>query len=494
MNQRIPQREQVVARTITVAFPEQFLIRKVLITFIALLISLLLYAGVSAQTVTELITDYNGYWKSNKTAINPVKPDNSHNLLAFSFNGKRYSTGVNDALLTTKGDAFIPVEYKALPVYQISGAATSDTKIGLGAMYDGVYNGASNPKPANNMNKYLTDGVNGLDLGTCVANLPAGTITFPVSDMKSQQIGDGIPDLLITQVADPSGSSLDKYEFADANGNRVGNSVDITLSSLSSLGKWTADFYNVNSTPMTLDAGFAQTDRELRLWAADFSAFGINSSNIGQIVYFRIRLNGNSDVAFVAYNNKTFSIGNSSGMLPTKLNYFKGSIANQQVTLSWQTVTEQQMDKFVIESSYDGQSFFTLDSVKAAGFSNTAKNYSYTQRNPRSGKIYYRLKQVDQNGDYEYSSITMVNSVNDTYTALSVYPNPVANTLTVRHQLATGQEQCTIHNMQGVVMAQKTLKPGTIQSSFDVQHLAAGAYMVVVSNGKEKYTEMLLKK
>lgn len=492
MNPRVPQKEQVVARTVTVAFPEQFLRRKVLITFIALLLSLLFYAGATAQTVTELITDYSGYWKSNKDAVNAVKPDNSHNLLAFSYNGHRYSTGVNDALLTAKGDAFIAGDYKALPVYQISGSVTTDTKIGLGAMYDGVRNGASNPKPANNINKYLTDGVNGLDLGTCVANLPAGLITFPITDMKAQQIGDGTPDLLITQVADPSGSTPDKYEFADANGNRVGNSVDIAMSNQPSLGKWTADFYNVNSTPMSLDAGFAQTDRELRLWAADFSAFGINSSNIGRVVYFRIRLNGNSDVAFVAYNNKTFSV--NASMLPTKLNYFKGSTALQQVNLSWQTVTEQQMSKFVIEGSYDGQSFFTLDSVKAAGNSNTARNYSYTQRNPRNGKIYYRLKQVDINGSYEYSSIILVNSVNEAYTALSIYPNPAINTLTVRHSLATGQEQCSIRNMQGIIMAQKTLTAGSLQSSFDVQHLAAGAYIVVINNGTEKYTEMLLKK
>jgi hypothetical protein len=471
-----------------VAFPGEFLRRKVLITLTVLLLSLLFYVSANSQTVTELITDYNGYWKSKQSAINPVKPDNSHNLLAFTYNGTRYSTGVKDSLLTAKGDAFVAGDYKALPVYQITGAATSNTKIGLGALYDGVYNGASNPKPVNNMNKYLTDGVKGLDMGTCVANLPAGEIMFAITNLQSQLVGDGVPDLLITQVADPSNSSLDKYEFADANGNRVGNSVDITLSNLPNLGNWTADFYNVNTTPMTLDNGFTQTDRNIRLWSADFSAFGINSSNIHQIVYFRIRLNGNSDVAFVAYNNKTFTVGGS--MLPTKLNYFKGAAAQQQVNLTWQTVTEQQMDRFVIESSYDGQSFFTLDSVKAAGYSNTAKNYSYTQRNPRNGKIYYRLKQVDKNGSYEYSSTILVNSMNDAYTALSVYPNPAISTLMIRHQLATGQEQCSIRNMQGVVMAQKTLAAGTLQSSFDVQHLPTGTYLVVVSNGKEQYTSI----
>src|SRR4029078_715436 len=65
------------------------------------------------------------------------------------------------------------------------------------------------------------------------------------------------------------------------------------------------------SNPLTLQAGFTQTDRPIRMWAADFSVFGINSSNINQIAYFKIRLNGNSDVAFVAYNNKTFNVVSS---------------------------------------------------------------------------------------------------------------------------------------------------------------------------------------
>ncbi len=487
MDRNVPARNQRNVSVISIAFPDEFLRRRVLIT---LLLLTALYFSVSAQTVTEVITDYSGYWKSAQSAINTVKPDNSHNMLAFTFNGTRYSTGVNDALLTTKGDHFVAGDYKALPVYQISGASSADTKIGLGALYDGVLNGASNPRPVNNMNKYLTDGVKGLDLGTCVANLPAGDIMFAVTDMQAPLVGDGVPDLLITQTADPSGTQ-DRYEFADVNGNRVGNTVNVNLSSLSALGNWTADFYDVNSTPMALASGFTQTDRPLRLWAADLSAFGINATNLGQVVYFRIRLSGSSDVAFVAYNNKSFSV---TSTLPAKLSLFKGKAAAQQVTLSWQTVSEQQLDRFVIESSYDGQQFFTLDSVKATGFSNTAKNYSYTQRNPANGRIWYRLKQTDRNGNYEYSTIITVNSVNEKYTAVQAYPNPVTSSLTVKHGPATGQEEYTIRNMHGMTMLLQKPATGSVQSSFNMQQLPTGSYLLVVSHGKEQFTEMLFKK
>jgi hypothetical protein len=338
MNTPVPQRKQIVTRTVTVAFPEQFLRRRVLMALLILALSIFFYSSLQAQSATEIITDYNGLWKSSVSSNNTVKPDNSHNLLAFTFGGTRYSTGVNDAKLAATGNTFTAGEYRALPVYAITGSNKTDTKIGLGAKYDGVENGPGNPRPENNINKYLTDGVNGLDLGTGVANLPAGEIMFSISNLRSQMIGDGIPDLLVTQVADPS-NSYDKYEFVDINGVKVGNTVEINLGTLSVLGNWTADFYNVNSTPMALDAGFTKTDRNLRLWAADFSAFGINSSNINQIAYFRVRLSGSSDLAFVAYNNKTVSLG---AILPVKMNFFKGYYEQQQVTLNWQTAMEQQ--------------------------------------------------------------------------------------------------------------------------------------------------------
>lgn len=275
---------------------------KTLVAFIMLVAS----AKAGAQSVSEVITDYNGYWKTSSAAVNPVKPDNSHNLLSFSFNGVRYSTGVNDASLTAHGDLFTPEVFRALPLQNFTGTVTSGTKIGLGAMADGVANGTAGTPPSRSIGKYLNDGINGLDLGTCVANMPAGTMYLSVSNLQAGLIGDGVPDILVTQVADPS-SKYDRYEFTDINGNRVGNSLDIVLTNITPVGNWVADFYEGAGSNI-LTAGFTQTPRAIRLWAADLSAFGINASNIGRIAYFKIGLSGDSDQAFVAYNTTTITV------------------------------------------------------------------------------------------------------------------------------------------------------------------------------------------
>ncbi|MBL7699081.1 MAG: T9SS type A sorting domain-containing protein [Chitinophagaceae bacterium] len=277
-------------------------------TLLKVCLAILLVFGLTgllnAQGVSEIITDYNGYYKTGIGAVSTVKPDNNHNLLSFSFNGTRYSTGVNDALLTSHGETFTPSSFRALPLNNITGAPTGNTKIGLGALADGVPNGAG-PAPSRNLGNYLNDGVNGLNLGTVVANLPAGTMFLSVSNLNAANIGDGVPDILVTQVADPSGA--DYYAFTDVNGNMIGNQVDVTLVNITPVGQWVADFYEATGGTI-LQPGFTQTQRDVRLWAADFSAFGINASNIGNIAYFRIVLSGNSDVAFVAYNTTTVTV------------------------------------------------------------------------------------------------------------------------------------------------------------------------------------------
>ena len=446
--------------------------------------------GFTQFNVTEIITDYKGFWQSSATAINSVKPDNSQNLVAFSFMGKRYSTGVNDAMLASKGQTFIAGDYKALPVNSFSTGANASTKIGLGSLYDGVANGPSIPAPSNNISYYLTDGVKGLDLGTCVANLPAGTVLFPVSKILTTAINDNIPDLVVTQVADPSGS-LDRYEFTDILGNRVGNYVDIQLDNIASVGNWTADFYDANKNPMTLGGGYTKTDRPIRLWASDLSAFGINASNASQVAYFRIKLNGNSDVAFVAYNNNAINIFNS--LLPVKLNEFTGKPVNGQVQLNWQTGTEINSKDFVVEKSVDGISFTTAGTVSAAGNAAIPVNYACTDKNPASGKNYYRLKLIDKDGATDYSNVITVTIASaSTTTTISVYPNPAKNYIVINHPFAGNNEQLHLANLNGNIVYTRQIAAGSLQTRIDLPTLAAGTYELVWTNGSTQTVNKLV--
>ncbi|MEP7257894.1 MAG: T9SS type A sorting domain-containing protein [Flavitalea sp.] len=440
----------------------------------------------NAQAISEVITDYNGFWKTSASAINPVKPDNHNNLLSFSFNGTRYSTGVNDQILSSKGLPFTPGVFRALPMQNINAAANSNTKIGLGAMIDGVANGASNPAPSRSMPQYLNDGVNGLDLGTCVANLPAGTMFLSVSNVQASSIGDGIPDILVTQVADPSSSS-DRYAFTDINGARVGNYLDINLTNITPVGNWTADFYEATGSTI-LSSSFTKTDRPIRMWAADFSAFGINASNIASIAYFKIDLSGSSDISFVAYNTTTLNV---QQILPAQFSSFNAKINNDKVDLSWETINSLTKDRFVIESSVDGNNFQDADSLLNTTNASSTQKYQFSVA--ASNAAYYRIRQVDMSGSVTFSRVVMV-SPKAVKTSSSVYPNPASSFVNLKHNTATGNEKILVYNLSGSLLMQSSVSKGSNQTRLDIPMLRTGSYQITYLSGNERSAEILVVK
>ncbi len=446
---------------------------------LGLLISPLL---IQAQAISGIITDYNGFWKTSSTSLSAIKPDNSHNLLAFTYNGKQYSTGVNDALLSSRGETYIPGDFWALPVAQITGTINNNTKAGFGALYDGVYNGPGVQPPAYGVSMYLTDGIKGLNIGTCIANLPSGNLHFSISNIQASSIGDGIPDIVVTQIADPSGSS-DRYEFTDENGVRIGNFKDIVFTHIPPVANWTADFYEAKVNPLQLTNGYTQTDRPMRLWSADLSEFGLTAANIHLVRNFKINLSGQSDVAFVAYNNTSVSFRNA---LPVQYSLFKGQVINNQVKLIWQTVSEQDADKFIVERSIDGTNFKEIGVVKAKNKAITVNDYSFTDLSPAAGKNYYRLKQVDLDGSYNNKSTVVSITAGKEHKNLQVFPNPAKGNVFVDHLEAGERDLISIYNAAGNLVKQVKSAKGTVQTRVDISTLKAGAYYLAYQDEEKK--------
>lgn len=463
------------------------------------LVKTLAFAGIipalpsnaqSTQAVTGIITTYGGYWKSSTDSGNPVKPDSSHNLLAFRFNNVMYSTGVDDALLTLNSEIFVPQEYQSLPIGSITGTAGGNTKIALGQRYDGVNNGPSVPPPVNSIPLYLTDGVQGLNLGTGVANLPSGSLSFAMPALNTTSIGDGIPDVLISQIAQPQGG-VDYYKFRDINGNVVGDSIAISFSGIDSIGNWTADFYEASTNPMALTTGFTNSDRPLRMWAADLSTFGINAVNAASVHDFVISLNGNSDVAFIAYNT---GIG---VILPITYTYFNAKKINNDAVLTWETVKETNADYFEVQTSVDGKSFTALNRLKAAGNSSTPHSYAYVDKNISAGDHFYRLKQVDLDDKSEYSPVRLVeNSGTGNKKGLLVTPNPASDNIHIKTGQSKNAQTLTIYTVDGRKMYTQNLTTLKSDATVSTTGFQAGTYIVELrsTNGDVEYSKFTIQK
>jgi hypothetical protein len=442
----------------------------------------------AAQQVSGIITDYNSYWKSSVSSVSPVKPDNSHNLLAFTHNGVQYSTGVDDQALTSHAENFVAGDFWALPVEGFTGTITGNTKVGWGELKDGVHNGIGNSqRPQMIIPQHLTDGTKGLDLGTGIANLPHGNLTFFVSNIKPANIGDGIPDILVTQIADPGGAT-DRYSLIDAAGNTVGTRMNIAFNNIIPVANWTADFYEPASGVLTtLAPGYTNTDRPLRLWAADLSELGITAANYQSVVKFKVELSGTSDMAFAAYNNRTMSL---TSVLPVKLVDFSGKKVNTSIVLNWVTASEENSDLFTIERSADNNLFQPIGAVNANGNSAIKANYAFTDKKPLAGSNYYRLKMVDKDATVTYSAVIKMQA-NSTSNTAYLYPNPCANNLTIAHSSASGAV-LTIYSTTGIAVKKLNVS-NSIQTSINVQNLEKGIYYAVWQGNTEKISLSFVK-
>jgi hypothetical protein len=266
-----------------------------------------------SQQVSEIITDYNTFWKSGVGALNATYPSRSNNLLSFKYSGTTYSTGVNDGRLTTMGVTYTAGSFRAFPVGTVGGNVASQTYVALASSADGVPNGYANPVPWLKIKDVLIDGINGLNIGTGATNIPASAlVNFPITSVISSAISDTKPDVLVSQIAQPT-STGDTLFFVDGSGGVVGNKIAINWNTINYVGTWYLDLYKLPLGSLCDTAHIngtfdKETTREIRLAAYKLSDFGIDLTNYTNIAGFIIKASGSSDPAFIAYNTDAFVI------------------------------------------------------------------------------------------------------------------------------------------------------------------------------------------
>ncbi len=185
--------------------------------------------------------------------------------------------------------------------------------------------------------------------------------------------------------------------------------------------------------------------------------------------------------------------GQGPGLLPSALMHFTAQIKRAyEVTIDWATASETNSLEFEVERSNDNKNWVSLCTIKAKGNSNTKINYSYIDKSLSTGINYYRLKQIDANGSFVYSSIASITNRNAG--KIVVYPNPVSSTATLYSSEAWSKNQSLqIVDVNGALVQSESITGGnTIQ--FSTSKLSAGLYLVrVIENGKTVSQTKLIK-
>jgi hypothetical protein len=169
--------------------------------------------------------------------------------------------------------------------------------------------------------------------------------------------------------------------------------------------------------------------------------------------------------------------------LPVKWGNFEVSKANDKADISWATTSEVNNSHFEVEHSLDGSNFVEIGRVVGNGFSNKLLKYHYIHQKPLKGINYYRLKQVDFNGIFDYSDIRYVKYEPNNEMLIKQF----ADFIQLEFENTNNEDtQIRMIDFSGkLIDIQKVEKGEGIASvNINTQHLAAGAYNIqLIRNG-----------
>jgi len=177
-----------------------------------------------------------------------------------------------------------------------------------------------------------------------------------------------------------------------------------------------------------------------------------------------------------------------NGVAPVEWLSFDAEALAEGVRLRWSTATEENNQGFGIERSRDAQRWETLEFVPGAGSTQDIQEYTFMDFQPDPGFNYYRLKQTDYNGDYEYSDIReVVVGIQAATHGVSFFPNPVKNQLHISPMTGT----VSVHDLSGRRM--RMAFPQGNWYTLELSALPAGMYILTYQplGGAIEYSRFL---
>jgi photosystem II stability/assembly factor-like uncharacterized protein len=183
-------------------------------------------------------------------------------------------------------------------------------------------------------------------------------------------------------------------------------------------------------------------------------------------------------------------------VIPVELIAFTGTSENNKIKLNWATATELNNKGFEIERSIDNKDFVTRGFVNGSGTSTELHEYSFIE-DALNEKLFYRLKQLDYNGNYSYSKTIEINSVYASSFELSQnYPNPFNPTTIIQYAVNSKQlVTLKVYDVLGneiVTLVNEENPVGEYKITFDASGLPSGIYFYKLQAGDYNQTRKMI--
>jgi len=190
------------------------------------------------------------------------------------------------------------------------------------------------------------------------------------------------------------------------------------------------------------------------------------------------------------------------GPVPVELTSFTANVRENKVMLEWATATEVNNYGFEIEKQTGSKqsvlgNWEMIGFVEGHGNSNSPKQYSFTDKNLVGGSLFkYRLKQIDNDGTYEYSDEIEIEIIPVEFALYQNYPNPFNPTTKIRYQLPQESKVIIkIYDILGsevITLLNEKKEPGVYEIEFNAQHLSSGTYIYRIIAGSFVETKKMI--
>jgi hypothetical protein len=197
-------------------------------------------------------------------------------------------------------------------------------------------------------------------------------------------------------------------------------------------------------------------------------------------------------------------ISDSSAVVPLEMTNFTSSIDDGKVKLTWETYSETNNKGFEIErallSTTPIQAWETIGFVNGNGTTTQKQFYSFTDAPSEEGIYLYRIKQIDFDGNFKYSSQIEVNFMSiSNFALLQNYPNPFNLTTTISYQVPySNKVLIKVFDVLGGeldILVNEVKPNGIHEVTFDPSGLPSGLYLYrMIANDQSFTNKMLLAK
>lgn len=247
----------------------------------------------------------------------------------------------------------------------------------------------------------------------------------------------------------------------------------------------------------------------------NFHMDGSGNKMMSQVDYFTNTFNRLRDIAqgprgelYLATNGVSWSntnpfthriikLTNINPSLPVELMDFKGAIENKNAMLSWSTATELNNEGFEVQRSTNARDFSKIAWIDGAGNSSDVIQYDFEDSNLEADVVYYyRLKQIDFDGQFSYSpTITVQFKDDDAFPTASFFPNPTKDGTTQLqiNNFQAGKIVVKIYDTVGraVYHVENSLMDNESLFQLDLHHLPKGIYIGEIQSENHTARELL---